>query len=517
MAIDGTGKLWITYRTLGRIDVMWSTSADHLNWDFTGFTLDPAVRDHDLSTIVAFGNKIGVVWSHQTLDPVKEFRFRYHVDGDPEDSWSPNEVLIQGYYNVDQYINLAATPSGEVLFVGQVSGHRNDAIDFYVRRTSGVWEGNFELTQEASRPRVIYDAENNEAYAIYEDRSSSPYVIKYKKVSLDNPEEIGAAPAIPLIVGSGSDVGDVTSTSQWVDADSGLLVLAKSGSYALHNIIEISSANTPTAVASADPTGGFAPLTVQFTGDGTDPNGFIESYEWDFGDGFGSTEQNPEHTYFDPGTYSATLTVTDDEGLTDSATVEITAVFDPALDLEAPYTFGHDPAPGAVDVAVSSKIRVHIADDGTGVDLASIVMRVDGIVVTPVITGSSPDYLVEYTPPAPFDYLDQVFVDLDAQDFAAPPRLLSESYSFTTREAPVEPRSTNETPTRIRGWTPTFACGTTNPRSGTTTCPTGNTSSRSLPALPSTREGTRWRSRAWSSSTTSPPTAGNSWRCWSIR
>ena len=40
--------------------------------------------------------------------------------------------------------------------------------------------------------------------------------------------------------------------------------------------------------------------------------------------------------------------------------------------------------------------------------------------------------------------LDQVFVDLDAQDFAAPPRLLSESYSFTTREAPVEPEASEE-------------------------------------------------------------------------
>jgi len=42
------------------------------------------------------------------------------------------------------------------------------------------------------------------------------------------------------------------------------------------------------------------------------------SFEWDFGDGDTSTEDRPRHAYRSPGTYTATLTVTDDRGNTDT-------------------------------------------------------------------------------------------------------------------------------------------------------------------------------------------------------
>ena len=51
---------------------------------------------------------------------------------------------------------------------------------------------------------------------------------------------------------------------------------------------------------------------VQFTGsaeNGTEPY----SWHWGFGDGETSDEQNPAHTYDNPGNYTVTLTVTDDE------------------------------------------------------------------------------------------------------------------------------------------------------------------------------------------------------------
>ncbi len=42
------------------------------------------------------------------------------------------------------------------------------------------------------------------------------------------------------------------------------------------------------------------------------------SYEWDFGDGDTSTDANPIHTFKDEGSYTISLTVTDDQGNTDS-------------------------------------------------------------------------------------------------------------------------------------------------------------------------------------------------------
>ncbi|WP_232376885.1 PKD domain-containing protein [Amycolatopsis aidingensis] len=56
-----------------------------------------------------------------------------------------------------------------------------------------------------------------------------------------------------------------------------------------------------------------------------DPDGTIESYAWDFGDGNTGTGVRPGHTYAQPGEYTVTLTVTDDAGNTDEATRTVTA------------------------------------------------------------------------------------------------------------------------------------------------------------------------------------------------
>ena len=60
---------------------------------------------------------------------------------------------------------------------------------------------------------------------------------------------------------------------------------------------------------------------VEFTGSNSyDPDGDIVSYHWDFGDGDTSDMMNPTHVYDTPGDYTVTLTVTDDEGATDTDT-----------------------------------------------------------------------------------------------------------------------------------------------------------------------------------------------------
>ncbi len=82
----------------------------------------------------------------------------------------------------------------------------------------------------------------------------------------------------------------------------------------------------PEAVISATPQSGNAPLEVSFTGSGSTDDVEIISYDWDFGDGNNSTEADPSHTYSEAGNYIAELTVTDGEGLTDTATVSINVV-----------------------------------------------------------------------------------------------------------------------------------------------------------------------------------------------
>ncbi len=65
-------------------------------------------------------------------------------------------------------------------------------------------------------------------------------------------------------------------------------------------------------------------LSVQFTDTSSDSDGTIAGHQWDFGNGTGSDQADPDVTYTAAGTYAVSLTVTDDDGATDTATQDIT-------------------------------------------------------------------------------------------------------------------------------------------------------------------------------------------------
>jgi len=83
----------------------------------------------------------------------------------------------------------------------------------------------------------------------------------------------------------------------------------------------------PKAVIDATPDDGVAPLTVTFDAHySRDADGSIVEYRWEFGDPANrEVEKASEcaHTYVSPGTYIATLTVVDNEGMTDSQQIAI--------------------------------------------------------------------------------------------------------------------------------------------------------------------------------------------------
>lgn len=84
----------------------------------------------------------------------------------------------------------------------------------------------------------------------------------------------------------------------------------------------------PTAVLKANPTSGDAPLTVQFDGtESFDPDlsDTITTYTFHFGDGTPDVSGGSpvvQHTYNSPGTYTATLVVTDSRGAMSQNTAE---------------------------------------------------------------------------------------------------------------------------------------------------------------------------------------------------
>jgi PKD repeat protein len=97
------------------------------------------------------------------------------------------------------------------------------------------------------------------------------------------------------------------------------------GQYALTGTVLPVSGQAPVAVATkSTPVTGPTPLTVNFSSVGSyDPDGTIATYDWDFGDGTVSTLANPSHTYTAVGTYTASLVVFDNSGLSSSTKVTI--------------------------------------------------------------------------------------------------------------------------------------------------------------------------------------------------
>ncbi|TAL60697.1 MAG: PKD domain-containing protein [Bacteroidetes bacterium] len=79
----------------------------------------------------------------------------------------------------------------------------------------------------------------------------------------------------------------------------------------------------PTAAIFANTTSGDAPLTVDFI-----TQGIASSLNWDFGDGSGSKEISPSHTFNKPGNYVVRLTAKNPAGgnATDRVTIEVKAV-----------------------------------------------------------------------------------------------------------------------------------------------------------------------------------------------
>lgn len=196
---------------------------------------------------------------------------------------------------------------------------------------------------------VVLQVETSDG--LYTGTDSQEIVVNdSSSVTAEFSENVTAGPA-PLTVQftdlsnlAGADTADATWRWRFGDGAESTLqdpshTYAEPGSYSVSltvtargqsnttnklNLITVESP-VPAVSFTADQTAGDAPLTVQFTDTSTVPdadNDPIVAWAWDFGDGTGSTEQNPVHTYF-PGTenpFSVSLTVALQSGGTYSHT-----------------------------------------------------------------------------------------------------------------------------------------------------------------------------------------------------
>ncbi len=172
------------------------------------------------------------------------------------------------------------------------------------------------------------------------------------------------------------DFGDVTGTSTdpnptHIYATAGpkvatLTVTDNDGAVNTDSVTITANANqAPTAMASGLPTSGKAPLTVVFSSTGSgDTDGTISSYSWAFSDGGTATGSAPSHTFTTAGAQTATLTVTDDNGATDTKTVNISVVANhpPTAVANATPSAGQTPLTVHFDSSLSGDSDGSIAD-----------------------------------------------------------------------------------------------------------------------------------------------------------
>jgi PKD repeat protein len=122
-------------------------------------------------------------------------------------------------------------------------------------------------------------------------------------------------------------------------------------------VAPVSAATTPLAASFiADPTHGNAPLVVLFKDTST---GSPSVYRWAFGDGGTSTNQNPAHTYLNPGDYTVTLTIY--RGSSSSTATQVINV--PGRDSASAHPRAHFTA---TPLSGTSPLVVQFTDKSTG-------------------------------------------------------------------------------------------------------------------------------------------------------
>lgn len=138
----------------------------------------------------------------------------------------------------------------------------------------------------------------------------------------------------------------------------------------------------PTVSFTANPTSGETPLLVQVDGNGSiDPDGTIETYEWNFGDGFTGSGITTSHEYVNPGVFTLTLVITDNAGGTAQLSTTIAV-----NDSEPPDTFppsistlsgASTKNPFVVEGVASSNTLVRIYSNGQS--SGSVLSTSDGL------------------------------------------------------------------------------------------------------------------------------------------
>jgi hypothetical protein len=283
---DSTGQLWITYTQGNRVWINRSLGADNL-WNpntspaqtapfsppnASGETDSAMVASDDISSLVAFNGKIGVIWSKQTpaTDDNDTFYFAYHNDSDPDSTWQTGIAYRQPDIS-DDHINLKSvqTDGDGNLFVAvktsvQTDGANDPRILVLRRNPAGSWSAAVFINQRENnvvmhhtRPILMIDSVNHRLYVFATDNTTGGPIV-YKQSSNYSTDPLTFPPGRGtdfISIASISTLNNPTSTKQTINGVNGInsiVVLASgdtgaTGRYYAHNALPLNVTLPPTS------------------------------------------------------------------------------------------------------------------------------------------------------------------------------------------------------------------------------------------------------------------------------
>ncbi len=235
-------------------------------------------------------------------------------------------------------IGVLVENSKNVTLVNNGIYNNNDSDDTKYSGSAGVWTTGV-LDEFKANYNNIYD---NAEYGFYNANTS------YTVNATNNWWGASDGPG-----GAGSGSGDNVSSN--VDYD-------PYESSAIDTCGISPSNSAPTADFSWSPSSPEVGETVSFSDESTDSDGSVESWSWDFGDGNTSSQQNPSHSYSSSGDYSVMLTVTDDDGATDSQSYTV-SVSTAGPSITSNWNNVTDDGSTSISVTVNSTVEFGVVAD----------------------------------------------------------------------------------------------------------------------------------------------------------
>jgi gliding motility-associated-like protein len=144
-----------------------------------------------------------------------------------------------------------------------------------------------------------------------------PMVVSFKDLSTGNPTNF------KWDLGNGTISYLQNPIATYFDPGAYTIKLVISNAFGADSIVKskfIVVSGFPKPIFGASDTTGCFPLKVKFTDSSIANSGSITSWQWDFGDGTLSNEQNPVHTYINSGDFTVVLKITNSNGCSEVIT-----------------------------------------------------------------------------------------------------------------------------------------------------------------------------------------------------